>query len=191
MPSCIKSFILPIAYLLYNQFTGSMTEVSTGQLMAHLGERGVQVADFLGKWIDFVPKFTEDSVRLSYLALCQVLRLTVEDVNFASLKIKKSSSEYSTNTDTVLLQTKLVQALAEFLTFQVKPSGMAGDVGGGDDYGDYGDDDDYDGEDDYGDDADLAAGDPAFAAALAGENDPFSAGFGGGFDDDFEEDEVD
>jgi hypothetical protein len=77
------------------------------------------VHELVWKWILYTPKFSDDASKVSYLGLLGLLRATLLDMKLASVKIKKGG-EYAQNNDVVLLQTKLVHALSEFLEYSVK-----------------------------------------------------------------------
>lgn len=64
------------------------------------------------------PKFSDDASKVSYLGLLGVLRACNMDMKIAGLKIKKGG-EFAQNDDVVLLQTKLVHVLSEYLEYTV------------------------------------------------------------------------
>ena len=117
-------------------------------------EGNINVPELIWKWVTYTPKFTDDAAKLSYLGLLGVLKATTLDMKLASYRVKKGGV-YSDSDETILLQTKLVQAFAEFLEFTVAPAPSKSDAfdDGMDDYGgDYGDygDEDYGKEDAFG-----------------------------------------
>ena len=139
MPSCVKSFILPIAY----HFT---VEPNPHKLLTIFDD----VPELLWKWITYTPKFSDDASKLSYLGLLGVLRATRLDIKLAGLKIKRGG-EYAQNPqETILLQTKLVHAFSEFLQYMVPRAAAPAQADDfGDDYGGmYGDYDDEMDDDD-------------------------------------------
>lgn len=88
---------------------------------------------------------------MSYMGLAAVLGMTNKNIEFAGLRVKKGG-EFSQSNETILLQTKLVYCLGQFLEAQIKAKNKDDFGGDDDDYGMYGDEDDY-GEDDFGGDA--------------------------------------
>ncbi len=78
LPSCVKSFILPIAYVF-------MKEVEAHKLLSIFE----QPQDLIRKWVEFTPKFSDDASKISYLGLLGLLKATTRDNQLASLKIKK------------------------------------------------------------------------------------------------------
>jgi len=76
---------------------------------------GVPIADLLAHWISFVKTFPGETSRISYLGLVAILKCTCHDVELASIKIRKGGKYSEKPEETVLLQTKLVAELAQFL----------------------------------------------------------------------------
>ena len=150
MPSCVRSFALPVAYAISQ-------ERNAVELLQVLG---ADLPTLMWKWIEFTPKFTSEAGQVSYMGLAAVLRATRGNNELAAVRVKKGG-EYSTSADTVLLQTKLVKCFAEFI--EVKANEPTGNM----DYGDYGDDDDPYGEDIEDDD------DEAFEEAIKASRDDF------------------
>ena len=72
--------------------------------------------ELIWKWVTNTPKFTDDASKLSYLGLLGVLRASRKDLKIAGIKIKKGG-EFAQNNDTILLQTKLVHVLSEYLEY--------------------------------------------------------------------------
>ena len=102
LPSCVRSFCLPIAY--------AMSVEKSLDLLKALGD----LPTLLWTWIEYTPKFTDDASKLSYMGLASVLKLTQNNIEFAALRIKKGG-EYSSSNETILLQTKLVHCFSQFL----------------------------------------------------------------------------
>lgn len=73
MPSCVKSFILPIAFC-FHKLSKKITTVL--EILSVMGNQGVSIPDLLHKWIEYTPKFTDDSTRVSYLGLLTILTAT-------------------------------------------------------------------------------------------------------------------
>lgn len=110
LTSCVKSFLLPIAYMF-------MKEVETQKLLSIFEKPH----ELIRKWIEFTPKFTDDASKISYLGLLSLLKATARDNALASLRIQKGGL-YAQSSETILLQTKLIHAFAEFLEFTVPKS---------------------------------------------------------------------
>jgi hypothetical protein len=91
LPSCVKSFIMPIAY----QFS---VVPQPDKLLAIFDSP----TELLWKWILMTPKFSDDASKVSYLGLLGVLRACKSDLNIAGLKIKKGG-EYAQTDEVILL----------------------------------------------------------------------------------------
>ena len=75
MPSCIKSFMLPIAFVLASiNDNGTVLQVLSS-LFTGDGAKDKMCA-FLAKWIEYGPKMTGLAKDYCYAALTQILRLT-------------------------------------------------------------------------------------------------------------------
>lgn len=139
MPSCMKSFILPVAYTLAREaFTPSDGSIENlKQILQAIGQSlgGVSIPELFAHWIEYSTQFPEQASRLSTLGLLAVLKLTCADMELASVKIKKGG-RYSESKATVLLQTKLVSEFAQFLVAQVRPAETSDKDEPGSDYGD-------------------------------------------------------
>lgn len=70
LPSCIKSFILPIAY----------NAAMIPDTVAYLGSLQVDLASLLTKWIDYTPKFSSEAATISYQGLLAIFKATVSDL---------------------------------------------------------------------------------------------------------------
>jgi len=68
LPSCVKSFILPIAYMFIKE--------SEPQKLLSIFE---QPHELVWKWIEFAPKFTDDASKISYFGLLGLLKGTTRD----------------------------------------------------------------------------------------------------------------
>lgn len=113
------------------------------------------LTEVLWKWIEYSPKFTSESCVLSLMGLAGVLRATSYNPEFAALPIKKGG-QYSSSNETIVLQSKLVKCLADYIVVKTATNedayGVKGLTGGidyddedDDDYNDFGsaDDDSY------------------------------------------------
>ena len=76
MPSCIKSFVLPIAYsLTIIQDQGALLA-----LLASLSQDKAKLAQFFSKWIEYSDKMQNGVIKdLCYLGQASLLRLTQAD----------------------------------------------------------------------------------------------------------------
>ena len=41
--------------------------------------------DFIHRWLEYTPKFTEDAARISYLGLLTLLAATIKDMEIAGI----------------------------------------------------------------------------------------------------------
>ena len=100
LPSCIKSFLLPYAYVftklksnLDSDCADSLQLLSSVYSGMQEGDtqegRNLAVSSFLAKWIDTAPSFTNKASELSYMGLSAILRVTQKEQSLASLTITK------------------------------------------------------------------------------------------------------
>ena len=76
MPSCIKSFILPIAF---------QAHLDPTECSALLNNLKVDRVAFLNKWIEYTPKFPSEAAHICYLGLLSVLLATASDLELAAV----------------------------------------------------------------------------------------------------------
>lgn len=46
----------------------------------------------MAKWLEYIPKFTEEAARISYMGLLAILKCTRTDIDLGSLKVKKGGT---------------------------------------------------------------------------------------------------
>lgn len=130
--------MLPIAYRLANDNPTSVIQAITAKLSNET------TLVMIARWLEYETQFTADAARqLSYFGIIGLLKVTCEELSFASLQIKKS--QY--NDKTIMLQTKLVSCLTSYLIFCEKSKANKNGKMDDEDLDDvYGDEEDYYGE---------------------------------------------
>ena len=92
LPSCVRSFCLPIAYAIFTE------RQQTLELIKALGD----TANLLWHCMEYTPKFSDEASILSYMGLAAVLRMTYLNMEFAGIRVKKGG-EFSSSNETILL----------------------------------------------------------------------------------------
>ena len=92
LPSCVRSFCLPIAYAIYTERQQPL------ELIKAIGN----TENLLWHWIEYTPKFSDEASIMSYMGLAAVLRMTNKNIEFAGIRVKKGG-EYSSSNETILL----------------------------------------------------------------------------------------
>lgn len=113
LPSCVKSFVLPIAYQFH-------VESQPDRLFSIFPNP----SDLILQWIVNTPKFSDDASKLSYLGLIGVLKATVLDLKIAGLRVRRGG-EFGSKDETILLQTKIVHCFSEYLEYTVQDKVLA------------------------------------------------------------------
>lgn len=73
MPSCVKSFVLPIAYCM----TVIADQGTLIGLLSSLNQETPKIAQFFAKWIEYSGKMQNGRVKdLCYMGLASLLKLT-------------------------------------------------------------------------------------------------------------------
>lgn len=86
MPSCVKSFVLPIAHIL---MTVGHADMLLQMLHGLFDGNSEELGKFLAKWIEYTPKMTGYAKDICYEGLASLLRLTQTNNALGSLKLSK------------------------------------------------------------------------------------------------------
>ena len=86
MPSCIKSFVLPIAYCL----TVISDQGALLAMLASLNQEKTKFAQFFAKWIEYSGKMQNGRVKdLCYMGQASLLKLTQADGELGALRVQQ------------------------------------------------------------------------------------------------------
>lgn len=87
MPSCVKSFVLPIAHVM--RTLKNTPDTLLQMLNSLFDSNNEELGKFLAKWIEYSPKMTGQAKDICYEGLASLLHLTQSNNALGALKLSK------------------------------------------------------------------------------------------------------